>query len=124
MRHLLIRWLVNAVALAVAAFLLPGLRLEQDLGSLLAVAAVFGIVNALVRPLLTVLSCPLVVVTLGLFVFVINGLMLLLTGWISRQYGLGFEVEGFWTAVLGGIIVGLVSTAATLVVGTREGRSA
>jgi putative membrane protein len=124
MRHLLIRWLVNAVALAVAAFLLPGLRLEQDLGSLLAVAAVFGIVNALVRPILTVLSCPLVVVTLGLFVFVINGLMLLLTGWISRQYGLGFEVEGFWTAVLGGIIVGLVSTAATLVVGTREGRSA
>lgn len=122
MRHLLFRWLINAVALAIAAYLLPGLHFEHDIGSLLIVAVVFGIVNALVRPVLTMLSCPLIVLTLGLFVLVINALLILLTGWISDMYGLGFTVDGFWPALLGGIIVGLVSTVATLAIGDREGR--
>ena len=80
-------------------------------GRLLLVAAVFGIVNSILRPLLTVLTCPLIVITLGLFTLVINALMLLVTGWVSESWNLGFAVSGFWAAFFGGLVVGLVSTA-------------
>ena len=123
MRHLLVRWLVNALALWVAVALLPGLHFDRGIGGLLVVAAVFGIVNALLRPILTVLSCPLVVVTLGLFLLVINGVLLWVTGWVSDRYDLGFHVDGLLWAILGGLIIGLVSTAATLAIGdNREKR--
>jgi putative membrane protein len=123
MKHLLIRWLVTALALWVAVALLPGLHFDRGIEELLIVAAIFGVVNAVVRPILTLLSCPLVVLTLGLFLLVINGLMLVLTGWISRTYGLGFHVDGLFSAILGGIIIGLVSTAATLALGERRQRT-
>jgi putative membrane protein len=115
---LLIRWVVNAIALWLAVLIVPGLTFTSpDPLKVLLVAAVFGLVNAVVRPVLTVLSCPLVVVTLGLFILVINALMLLLTGWLSDQLGLGFEVSGFIPALLGGILIGIVSAVLTLAVG-------
>lgn len=116
MPGLLIRWLINAVALYVAVTLLPGMEFTGPTWKLLAVAAVFGIVNAVIRPILTLLTCPLVVATLGLFIFVINALMLLLTSWLSQAWALGFRVDGFWAALLGGLVVGLVSLAMTLLV--------
>ena len=75
-------------------------------------AAVFGLVNSLLRPLLTVLTCPLIVLTLGLFTLVINAVMLLVTGWLSDRWDLGFAVAGFWPAFWGGLVVGLVSCPA------------
>ena len=95
MRSLVLHWLLNAAALWVAAWLLPGLDFQGTLLQLLLVAAVFGIVNSLLRPILTVLTCPLIVVTLGLFTLVINACMLLLTGWLSAHWDLGFSVSGF-----------------------------
>jgi putative membrane protein len=121
MRSLLLHWLLNAVALWVAAWLLPGLEFRGTIVQLLLVAAVFGVVNSLVRPILTVLTCPLIVVTLGLFSLVINALMLLLTGALSERWGLGFTVTGFWAAFFGGLVVGLVSVALSLALpGKRE----
>ena len=114
MRSLVLHWLLNAAALWVAAWLLPGLDFQGTLLQLLMVAAVFGIVNSLLRPILTVLTCPLIVVTLGLFTLVINALMLLLTGWLSVRWDLGFTVTGFWAAFLGGLVVGLVSVVLSL----------
>jgi putative membrane protein len=114
MRSLVLHWLLNAAALWVAAWLLPGLDFQGTLLQLLLVAAVFGIVNSLLRPILTVLTCPLIVVTLGLFTLVINALMLLLTGWLSTRWDLGFTVTGFWAAFLGGLVVGLVSVVLSL----------
>ena len=114
MRSLLLHWLLNAAALWVAAWLLPGLDFQGDAAQLLLVAAVFGIVNSLLRPILTVLTCPLIVVTLGLFTLVINACMLLLTGWLSARWDLGFSVTGFWAAFLGGLVVGLVSVLLSL----------
>ena len=114
MTSLLLHWLLNAAALWTAAWLLPGLDFRGSLGQLLLVAAVFGIVNSLVRPILTVLTCPLLVVTLGLFTLVINALMLLLTGALSERWGLGFTVSGFWAAFFGGLVVGLVSVLLSL----------
>jgi putative membrane protein len=100
---------LNAVALWAAASIVPGLEFTGDLTSLLLVAAVFGIVNSTLRPLLTILTCPLIVLTLGLFTLVINALMLLVTGWLSESWDLGFTVTGFWSAFWGGLVVGIVS---------------
>lgn len=121
MRSLLLHWLLNAAALWVAALLLPGLDFQGTIVQLLLVAAVFGIVNSLLRPILTVLTCPLIVITLGLFTLVINALMLMLTGALSARWGLGFTVSGFWAAFVGGLVVALVSVALSLLLpGKRE----
>ena len=109
MRSVLMHWLFNAAALWVAAYFLTGLDFDGTIAQLLLVAAVFGIVNSLLRPLLTVLTCPLIVLTLGIFTLVINALMLLVTGWLSTRWQLGFTVSGFWPAFWGGLVVGLVS---------------
>jgi putative membrane protein len=118
--RLILRLLINAAALFVAVQLIPGMHFTGGLGKLLAVALVFGLVNALVRPILTVLSCPLIVVTLGLFMLVINAALLMLTGWLSTRWNLGFSVDGFLPALLGGLVIGLVSTVLTLFVGDRK----
>ena len=112
--RLLTRVVVNAVALAVAIWLVQGITLTGDteaerLTALLVVAAVFGAVNAFVRPIVTFLALPFILLTLGLLLLVINGLMLLLTSWLSGQIGLGFDVDGFWAAVVGAIVVSVVT---------------
>ena len=101
---------VNAGALAVAAWLLEGIRIggkttEDQAVTLIVVALIFGVLNAVVEPVVKLLSLPFIILTLGLFLIVINALMLLLTSWISEQIGQRFVVDGFWTAVLGGIII-------------------
>jgi putative membrane protein len=108
---------VNALALAAAAWLLDGIRLtgQNQVLHLLLVAVIFGVVNLFVRPLVKLLSLPLIILTLGLMIFVINALMLMLTGWISDQVGLGYHVEGFWTAVGGAIVVTLATWALEIV---------
>lgn len=119
MRSLLLHWILNAAALWIAAALIPGLEFTGGPGRLLLVAAVFGIVNSTLRPILAVLTCPLIVVTLGLFTLVINGLMLLVTGWLSESWKLGFTVSGFWAAFFGGLVIALVSTILSLAVAPK-----
>jgi putative membrane protein len=123
MRSLLLHWVLNAAALWAAAALIPGLDFTGGPGRLLLVAAVFGVVNSTLRPLLTILTCPLIVLTLGLFTLVINALMLLVTGWLSESWGLGFFVSGFWAAFFGGLVVGLVSTALSVALAPKEVRT-
>jgi putative membrane protein len=115
----LIRFAVSTAALYAAVWLVPGLEFEGSTGRFLLLGVVFGLVNAVLRPLLTILTCPLVVLTLGLFTFVINALLILATGWISARWDLGFQVAGFWPALLGGIIVGITSTVLALLVGNE-----
>ena len=122
MRSLLLHWILNAAALWAAAALIPGLDFTGGPGDLLLVAAVFSVVNSTLRPILTVLTCPLIVVTLGLFTMVINALMLLVTGWLSESWNLGFAVSGFWAAFFGGLVVGLVSTALSVGLTPKESR--
>jgi putative membrane protein len=121
-RSLLLHWLLNAAALWVAAALIPGLDFTAGPGKLLLVAAVFGIVNSTLRPLLTILTCPLIVLTLGLFTLVLNALMLMVTGWLSESWNLGFTVSGFWAAFFGGLVVGVVSMLLSLGLEPKESR--
>ena len=109
MRSLLLHWVFNAAALWVASYFISGLDFTGGPVHLFLVAAVFGVVNSLLRPLLTVLTCPLIILTLGLFTLVINAVMLLVTGWLSARWDLGFTLEGFWPAFWGGLVVGIVS---------------
>lgn len=114
MISLILRLIVNAVALYVATLIVPGLAFNGDWVTLIVVALIFGLVNALVRPLLTVLTCPLMILTLGLFTFIVNALMLALTGWIAQSLHLGFRVDGFWAALVGAIVISIVSFVLTL----------
>jgi putative membrane protein len=112
MRDLLLRWLVTTLALYVAVVLVPGISFDEAQGAwrLILVALVFGGVNALLRPLLTILTCPLIVLTFGLFFLVVNAILLLATSWASLKFGLGFAVDGFWPAFWGGLVVSIAST--------------
>lgn len=105
----LLRLLVNAAAIWAAIKIVPGISHVGSWPSLLGVALVFGVVNAIVRPLLVILSLPLLLVTVGLFTLVLNALLLWLTSSLSGTLGLGFNVSGFWPAFLGAIVISLVS---------------
>ena len=111
----LIVWLVvNAAALGVAVWLFSGISLTADttggrIVSLLVVGAIFGVVTSVVRPIVNLLSLPLIVLTLGLFLLVTNALMLLLTSKLADTLGLGFHVDGFWTAVFGALVISIAS---------------
>jgi putative membrane protein len=123
MRGFVVRVLASAAGLAVAAWILDGIRVGSDADSwghralvLLGVALVFGLVNAVVKPVVKLLTLPLFVLTLGLITLVINALLLQLTAWLSDQAGLDFAVDGFWTALIGAVIVSLVSWGVALAV--------
>ena len=112
----IIRLLVNAVALWVATWLVPGVTYSGGALPLLGVALVFGVVNALIGPVAKILTFPLILLTLGIFALVINGLMLWLTSSLSSALGLGFQVSGFWAAFWGALVVSIVSTILSILV--------
>ncbi len=118
--HFILRLLATATALWVAELVVPGITYTGGPVGLLLVALVFGFVNAIVRPVLKLLTCPLVILTLGLFIFVLNALMLWLTSALAQALGVGFTVRGFWAALVGAIIVGVVSMLLNLFVGVVD----
>lgn len=120
MRSLLIRWLINTLALYLAVRVVDGVDYTGGPVGLLIVALLFGLVNATLRPLLALLTCPLVLLSLGLFLFVINALMLLFTSWLSTQFNLGFQVNGFGPAFWAGLLISLVSLVLSIVVGEKD----
>jgi putative membrane protein len=126
-------WLLtSAVALAVAALLFDGIRftgpdqgmeeIQEKLLPLLAVALILGVVSSLVKPILTVLSIPFIILTLGLFLLVINAGMLLLTGWLADKLDIGFRVDGFWTAVGGAIVITITTWVVDGLIGSEKDR--
>lgn len=115
MMRWIVRTIANACGLAVAAWLFDGISVTGDtdtdrLLTLLFVALLFGVINEFVRPIVSFLSIPFYILTLGLFFFVVNALMLLLLGWLSDLVGLNFHVDGFWTAVWGGIVISIIAS--------------
>jgi putative membrane protein len=112
-----VRLLINAAALWVATRLVPGVTFTGDWLPFLGVALVFGVINTFIGPVVKILSIPFILVTLGVFLFVINGLMLWLTSSLSGALGLGFHVSGFWAAFFGALVVSIVSTLLSVMVG-------
>ena len=120
----LIRLIINAIALYAAVQIVPGVHPQSEHWyAYLWLALIFGIVNALLRPLLKVLTCPLILLTLGLFTLVINATLFALAGWVGAHFGVGFTVDSFWSALLGSLITSLVAVILGLFVkDTDEGR--
>ena len=115
---LIIRWLIVALAVAAAAWLVPGIRVTGANGAItvIVMALVLGLVNAIIRPLLVLLSCGCIVVTFGLFMLVINAFTFWLASWITSQgFNLGFSVDNLWAAFLGSLVVSVVSFVLSLI---------
>ena len=104
MKSILVRWLINALAILLTTYLIPGIEVS-NLGAILAAAALLGILNALIRPLFILLTLPINILTLGLFTLIINGLLLWMVSWLIK----GFSIQGFWVAVLGALVISLFS---------------
>lgn len=110
LKKILVRWVITVLALFVAALIVPGIRVSGTAWLAYALMAVIlGLVNALVRPVLKILTCPLILLTLGLFTLVINGFTFWLAARIASGLGIGFYVDGFWSAFWGALIVSIVS---------------
>lgn len=117
MTKFIIRWAINALALYIAAWLITGVDLDpNDYVSFIWLALIFGLLNALVRPLLALLTCPLIILTLGLGTLILNTAMLYLTEWIAGFFNIGFTLSGFWPAFLGAVVISLVSIVLSLVI--------
>lgn len=116
MTKFFIRWAINAIALYVAIAVVPGINQQSESWlSFIWLALIFGVLNALLGPLLKLLTCPLILLTLGLFTLIVNALLFYLAGYIGTSFGVGFTVDGFIPALLGSIVVSLVSVVLSLV---------
>jgi putative membrane protein len=113
--RLVLVWMCNALALLAVAYLLPGVRVEGFANALIA-ALVLGLINTLVRPLLIILTLPVTILTLGLFIFVINGLLFWLAGSVLR----GFQVDGFTSALVGALLYSIISSVLSLLIPRQE----
>lgn len=117
---ILLRLLINAAALWVATQLVDGISFTGTVPTLLGVALVFGVLNIVLRPILMFLTFPALILTLGLFTFVLNAVMLLITSAASEALGLKFQVDGFVPAFIGALVVSIVSFALSLFVGSND----
>jgi putative membrane protein len=117
MTKFLLRLLINAVGLYLAVQIVPGIDLQSGMASLIWLALIFGLINALVRPLLSFLTCALIVLTLGMFTLVINTLMFWLTSVIGKSFGIALVISDpvWWNAFLGGLVVSVVSIIMTMI---------
>lgn len=115
MTKFIIRWLINAVALYAAVWIVDGIKYFGSWQGILALALIMGLLNALVRPLLKFLTCPLIILTLGLFTLVINTVMLMLTSAIGQSFGIPLMVDGFWSALLGSLVMSVVSIVMSVI---------
>ena len=120
--NLLIRWIIASFSLFIAAWLVPGIRVEGNAwGAYAVMAVILGLINAVVRPILQLLSLPLIMFTLGLFLLFINGITLWMASAIAvKVFHVGFYVDGFWSAFLGALIVSIVSVILSAFFRKRE----
>jgi len=116
-QRLLLRWLISSLGIFAATWLVPGIEFSGPGWHIGIVALVFGLLNALLRPLFYLLTCPLVILSLGLFGLVINAILLGLTSALADQLGISFHITGFWPAFWGGLVISLVTTALSVPAG-------
>ena len=118
MRKFILRVIIYAVGIALVAEIVPGIHIPNDtLSTLIIIGVVFGILNAILKPIITLLTCPLVILSLGLFVLVINGVMLLVTAALIPAR---LQIDGFWPAFVGGIVMSIISLILERVLGVND----
>ena len=115
MTRFILRWVINTAAIFLAIYFVPGISLQSGWTSVIWLALIFGLVNAVIRPLLKLLTCPLIILTLGLFTLLINTFLFWLTSQIGQLFGLHLVIAGLWPAILGGVVVTVVSVVLTMI---------
>lgn len=121
MSSFLVRLVINALAIAATAWLLPGITVGGNaMLTIILVALIFGIVNAIIKPIFSFVTCGLYIITLGLFTFIANALMLWFTEDIAKWFGLQFSIDSFWTAIIGALIISVVSFILSLILGGKN----
>lgn len=115
MTKFILRWIINAVAVYLAVLIVPGIAYQGNWLGLLWLALILGLLNAFIRPVLKLLTCPLIILTLGLFTLVINTFMFWLSSVIGQSFGIGITIDGFWPAFWGGVVISVVSIILSLV---------
>ncbi len=115
----LIKWLINTIAIMLAIRWVPGIVYSGAWWGILIVGIIFGLVNTYIRPFIKLFTLPLLILSLGLFTFVINALMLMLTSWLSGEFNLGFHVAGFKAAFWGSVVISLVSLILSCLIPSR-----
>lgn len=114
MTKFFLRWIINTVAMYMAVLIVPGIEYRGDWLGVLWLALIAGLLNASIRPILKFLTCPLIIMTLGLFTLVINTFMFWLTSSIGQAFGIGITLDGFWAAFWGGLVISIVSVILSL----------
>lgn len=120
MSSFFVRVIINAIALAVTINFVPGINFNGGYGGLFALALIFGIVNAVIKPVFSFLTCGFYILSLGLFTFVANGIMLYLTSVIAQPFGLNFSVENLWSAIVGALVISIISFLLSMVFGDKK----
>jgi putative membrane protein len=120
LERLFVKWLINTIAIMLAVKFVPGILYEGSWSGILMVGVIFGLVNTFIKPFISLFALPLLVLSLGLFTFVINALMLILTSWFSGRFHLGFSVTGFVPAFWGALIISLVSMVLSCLIPAKE----
>ena len=120
MSYFILRIMINALSIAVAVKLVDGLTFTGEWWKMIIIGAVFGIINSLIKPLVTLFAFPLIILTLGLFTLIVNALMLLITVKLSGPFNLGLQMHGFWSAFWGALIISLVSIMLSWVTGLKK----
>lgn len=117
-----LRWLINGLAIFAATQIVSGIHTEGGWAVIAIMALILGLANALIAPVLKVLTCPLIILTLGLFTLVINAAVFWFSAWVGQRFGLGFYVDNFWSAFLGALVVSVVSIILSLAIGENGGK--
>ncbi len=118
--EMFIKWLINTIAIMLAIKCVPGIAYSGAWWGILIVGIIFGLVNTFIRPFIKLFTLPLLIFSLGLFTFVINALMLMLTSWLSGEFNLGFHVEGFKAAFWGALVISLASMILSCLMPSEE----
>jgi putative membrane protein len=120
MTYLILKIMINAFSIAVAVRLIEGMTFTGEWWKMIIIGAIFGIVNTFIKPLITLFTIPLIILTLGLFTLIVNTLMLTITAQLSTPLNLGLHIDGFWTAFKGAFIVSIVSMLLSWVTGLKK----
>ncbi len=122
MAYLIMRIMINALAIAVAVKIVDGITFTGEWWKMIVIGAVFGVVNSFIKPIVTIFALPLIILTLGLFTFIVNTLMLLITAKLSVPLELGLQIHGFWPAFKGAIIISIISLLLSWITGLKKVR--
>lgn len=117
-----IKWLVNTIAIMLAVKFVPGIVYTGRWGGILVVGLIFGLINTFIRPFIKLFTLPLLILSLGLFTFIINAMMLSLTSWLSDKFNLGFTVESFKAAFLGALVISISSLVLSCLIPPDDGK--